>query len=298
MLYCLCLLEREWPLTKPDLPIIGNCTQQSFLFANPKTTLFKKFYTNTKRTNSICIQIQKRQKHTDEGSYSVYQNLVDSVWSPSGKGGLKLPLTKKIRKASWVDFFGNRECENSHWLSSLHRIKASTVWMHDSFQTGLLLYPQSEGFSLFIGWNISWFFSDLPVVWHFGFPHQKRLQDKHSFGLFVQRQVFLVFVREMRGYSLPQDNTVKGTFRFRDIFLYHLRYHNPPFYMQNYLTRNRMERCVSGVEVTEERIYMKPNSFQEESDIQKRCSREEYSRVEWFLQARSALHNYLHQDKQ
>ena len=99
LIYCLCLLEREWTLKKPDLPIIGNSTHEIFLFANPKTS-FQKLYQYKKNTN---IGIHTKTKNTDEGSYFLYKFLVESIWVLPGQQGLG--VLHNPRKASWVSRF-------------------------------------------------------------------------------------------------------------------------------------------------------------------------------------------------
>lgn len=59
LIYCLCLLEREWSLKNPDLPIIGNSPQETFLLANPKIQFSKKILIQKEQILSVYIQKQK-----------------------------------------------------------------------------------------------------------------------------------------------------------------------------------------------------------------------------------------------
>ena len=65
LLYCLCLLEREWPLTRPDWLIIGILPHRIFLSPIPKQRFFKfsypykksKFlYTDTKIESKTLVE--------------------------------------------------------------------------------------------------------------------------------------------------------------------------------------------------------------------------------------------------
>ena len=62
MLYCSCLLEREWSLTRPDWPIIGNLPQRIFLNQYQYKDS-SNFHIHTKRANS-CIPIHKFESKT------------------------------------------------------------------------------------------------------------------------------------------------------------------------------------------------------------------------------------------
>lgn len=92
MIYCLCLLEREWHINKTwladhrkpsskDLPV---CKSKNNSFSNP-------FYTNTKRTNRKAYTNTKRTK-TRMRAHMV-STRVDSMWAPNrGKEDSNIPL--------------------------------------------------------------------------------------------------------------------------------------------------------------------------------------------------------------
>lgn len=97
LIYFLCLLERESTLTKPDFPIIGNCTQQIFLFANPKTNVLQ-IYTDTKRTNSKSINT--KTKNTDEGLYFLSETLQrEDIGPQPAKKRTESPFQKIFARA-------------------------------------------------------------------------------------------------------------------------------------------------------------------------------------------------------
>lgn len=108
-IYCLCLLEREWPLTKPDFPIIGNSTQETFLFANPKTKFYKYILIQKEQIVQVYIQKQKHGWGTVYSSRSMRWEY--SVSQPQKKSWIL--FSKTLRKGSRVGFFWIRECENS-----------------------------------------------------------------------------------------------------------------------------------------------------------------------------------------